>query len=115
MYCVSGRHREVGVKGRMRAEFTSGYFTRENRASGVLPSTRLTPALRRARSAGAHLSWRTVPGSVGQAAQAYAGKENVIFVPFPASLSAQILPLCASTRYLAIDKPNPIPPESLDL
>src|SRR5687767_12222107 len=106
MYCVSGRHREVGVKGRMRAEFTSGYFTRENRASGVLPSTRLTPALRRARSAGA---------SVGQSGQAYAGNENVIFVPFPASLSAQILPLCASTRYLAIDKPNPIPPESLDL
>jgi hypothetical protein len=44
-----------------------------------------------------------------------AGIVNEIVAPFPASLSAQILPLCASTRYLAIDKPNPIPPESLDL
>jgi hypothetical protein len=45
----------------------------------------------------------------------YDGKENVIFVPFPTSLSARILPLCASTRYFAMDNPNPIPPESLDL
>jgi hypothetical protein len=41
--------------------------------------------------------------------------EKEMRVPSPGSLSAQIRPPCASTKTLAMDKPKPIPPESLDL
>ncbi len=43
------------------------------------------------------------------------GNEMRKIVPLAGAFSAVMLPPCASTRCLAIARPRPIPPESVDL
>jgi hypothetical protein len=62
------------------------------------------------------LSWQaTSCGATLGGFYAASGNKMRKIVPLSGAFSAAILPPCAATRFLAIARPRPIPPESVDL